>query len=138
MGGGAGADKRGRYEEKGGGQWVGSFFGEDAENERIKSAYGNYNLWAWLRYWYLDTENQVTLMLIDKGFHDYDYTEPKPKRKRHTEADNRLLGTDELMKLFLTAAPPEPKKREPETDAERIQREILEDRKLRAESRNEK
>ena len=77
-------------------------------------------------------------MLIDKGFHDYDYTEPKPKRKRHTEADNRLLGTDELMKLFLTAAPPEPKKREPETDAERIQREILEDRKLRAESRNEK
>lgn len=33
-----------------------------------------------MRYWYLDSANFVTLMLIDKGYYDYDYEEPKRKR----------------------------------------------------------
>ena len=30
-------------------------------------------MWAWLRYWYLDTANIVNLYLIDKGYYDYDF-----------------------------------------------------------------
>lgn len=26
-----------------------------------------------MRYWYLDTANQVTMMLVDKGYYDYDF-----------------------------------------------------------------
>lgn len=44
-----------------------------SHNERIKYIYGNYNFWSWIRYWYLDTANQVTLILMDKGYYDYDY-----------------------------------------------------------------
>ena len=53
---------RGRYEEKGGGQQVGSLFAEATDNEKIKAIYGNYNLWSWLRYWFLDTENYDTTL----------------------------------------------------------------------------
>ncbi len=74
-----GADGRGRYEEKGGGQQVGSFFAEATDNEKIKAIYGNYGFWSWLRYWWLDTENYISFMLMDKGFYDYDYSEPKPR-----------------------------------------------------------
>ena len=70
MGGGGGATAGGRYEEKGGGQQVGSFFSEATDNEKIKAIYGNYGFWSWLRYWWLDTENYVTFMLMDKGYYD--------------------------------------------------------------------
>lgn len=32
-----------------------------------------------MRYWYLDTANQVTMMLIDKGYYDYDFERVKAK-----------------------------------------------------------
>ena len=50
-------------------------------NERIKGAYGNYCFWSWLRYWYIDSANQVSMILIDKGYYDYDFEKiekPKP------------------------------------------------------------
>lgn len=48
-------------------------FDFSAHNERIKGIYGNYNFWSWLRYWYIDTANMVQMMLIDKGYYDYDF-----------------------------------------------------------------
>lgn len=74
---------RGRFSEKGGGQQVGSAFQASSDNEKIKALYGNYGFWSWLRYWYLDSADFITLMLIDKGYYDYDYQEPKRKRKRN-------------------------------------------------------
>lgn len=35
--------------------------------------YGNYCFWAWFRYWYLDSANYVTMILLDKGYFDYDF-----------------------------------------------------------------
>lgn len=124
------AGRRGRYEEKGGGQFVNSFTIEATENEKIKAVYGNYNLWSWLRYWYLDTENYVTWMLYDKGFHDYDYTEPKetkPKKKTNTA----LWSADRMSKIFSKAVNPNTGKSlfdAEEGDAGRIQSEILADK----------
>lgn len=34
-----------------------------------------------MRYWYIDSANFVTLMLIDKGYYDYDYEAPSEKVK---------------------------------------------------------
>ena len=34
-------------------------------------------MWAWLRYWYLDTANIVNLYLIDRGYYDYDFEKVK-------------------------------------------------------------
>jgi hypothetical protein len=79
MEGSGGASGGGRYEDKGGGQQVGSLFAEATDNEKIKAIYGNYGLWSWLRYWFLDTENYVTFMLLDKGYYDYDYEKPSGK-----------------------------------------------------------
>jgi hypothetical protein len=69
---------RGRFAEKGG-QQVTPFFESSAHNEKIKHLYGNYNWWSWFRYWYLDTVNQITMLLIDKGYYDYDYEQAKTK-----------------------------------------------------------
>ena len=41
--------------------------------------YGNYCFWAWLRYWYIDTANYVTMLLLDKGYFDYDYVSLEQK-----------------------------------------------------------
>lgn len=79
MEGGGGASGGGRYENKNGGQQVSSLFLEATDNEKIIAIYGNYNLWSWLRYWWLDTENWVTFMLMDKGYYDYDYERPCAK-----------------------------------------------------------
>ena len=66
----------GRFAEKSG-QQVTSFFESSTDNEKIKHIYGNYNFWSWLRYWYIDTANQVTMMLVDKGYYDYDFEHQK-------------------------------------------------------------
>ncbi len=100
-----GADGRGRYEEKGGGQQVGSFFAEATDNEKIKAIYGNYGFWSWLRYWWLDTENHTSFMLMDKGFYDYDYSEPKP-RKPKRPTDTTLMSDDEVAAILSTAVIP--------------------------------
>ena len=100
-----GADGRGRYEEKGGGQQVSSFFAEATDNEKIKAIYGNYGFWSWLRYWWLDTENYTSFMLMDKGFYDYDYSEPKP-RKPKRPTDTTLMSDDEVAAILSTAVIP--------------------------------
>lgn len=61
-------DKKGRQ--------VNSWFDVSAHNDKIKHIYGNYNLWAWFRYWYVDNVYKQTLMIIDKSYYDYDY-DPK-------------------------------------------------------------
>lgn len=35
-----------------------------------------------MRYWYIDTANQVTMMLIDKGYYDYDFEHKKAVAKQ--------------------------------------------------------
>lgn len=99
MGGGGGASAGGRYEEKGGGQQVGSFFAEATDNDKIEAIYGNYGFWSWLRYWWLDTENYVTFMLMDKGYYDYDYETVKtsPVTVPHEQSEER---TQRMMDRF--------------------------------------
>lgn len=36
-------------------------------------------MWSWLRYWFLDTENYTTFMLLDKEYYDYDYEKPSER-----------------------------------------------------------
>lgn len=51
-----------------------------------------------MRYWYLDTANQVTMMLVDKGYYDYDFERVKAQAqllwedtvKSETETRNLL------------------------------------------------
>jgi hypothetical protein len=100
MEGGGGASGGGRYEEKGGGQQVGSLFAEATDNEKIKAIYGNYNLWSWLRYWYLDTENYVTFMLLDKGYYDYDYEAVKETVRRNETQEQKDKRTQKMMDRF--------------------------------------
>lgn len=50
-------------------------------NEKIKSVYGNFGFWSWLRYWYIDSANLVNMILMDKGFYDYDYEKTAPQAK---------------------------------------------------------
>lgn len=88
---------RGRFAEKGGGQQVGSAFQASSDNEKIKALYGNYGFWAWLRYWYLDSADFITMMLLDKGYYDYDFSEPKekhnvPKHNRTHEQTQDLFS----------------------------------------------
>ena len=62
----------GRFGDKKGRQII-SAFEESTHNEKIKGIYGNYNFWSWFRYWYLDSASYIQMMLIDKGYYDYDY-----------------------------------------------------------------
>lgn len=102
--------------------------------------YGDYGLWAWLRYWWLDTENYVTLMLADKGYHDYDYTEPPVKRKL-TPAQRQIWSDSKLASLLGRAINPATGRRIADeqaelgigaghAEAERIQRELRRDKGL--------
>lgn len=97
MEGGGGASGGGRYEEKGGGQQVDSLFAEATDNEKIKAIYGNFGLWSWLRYWFLDTENYVTFMLLDKSYYDYDYEKPSER----TEAALTAAKSDDELETKL-------------------------------------
>lgn len=109
MGGGGSATAGGRYEEKGGGQQVGSFFSEATDNEKIKAIYGNYGFWSWLRYWWLDTENYVTFMLMDKGYYDYDYERPSVKTKAvMTAAKSEAELAEQLSRMGFGKAPSNP------------------------------
>lgn len=58
---------------------VGSLFSEATDYDRMKAIYGNNGFWSWLRYWFLDTENYVTFMLLDKDYYDYDYEKPNDR-----------------------------------------------------------
>lgn len=121
---GGGASGGGRYEEKGGGQQVGSLFSEATDNEKITAIYGNYNLWSWLRYWFLDTENWVTFMLLDKGYYDYDYEAVKEKRK--LTAEDREIWSSEKLNAILGV---KPKKKT--LTAEELQAEVMAEEKVK-------
>lgn len=55
----------------------------------MKSIYGNFGLWAWLRYWYLDSADYITLMLIDKSYYDYDFSEEAIEKRKANRRHNR-------------------------------------------------
>lgn len=61
----------------------------------MKAVYGGNGFWSWLRYWYIDTENYITWMLLDKSYYDYDYEAAKEKR-RLTEEDKKLWSQEKL------------------------------------------
>lgn len=74
--------RSGRFAEKGG-QQVASAFQSSTGNEKIKAVYGNYGFWSWLRYWHLDGADFVLLMLMDKGYYDYQKMKPVLRSKQH-------------------------------------------------------
>lgn len=125
---GGGASGGGRYEDKGGGQQVGSLFAEATDNEKMKAVYGNNGFWSWLRYWFLDTENYVTFMLLDKGYYDYDYEKPSERTEAAlTAAKSDAELAEELKRIGLT---PKPKKKT--LTPEQLQAEVMkEERKKR-------
>ena len=49
-----------------------------------------------MRYWYIDSAAFVTLMLIDKGYYDYDYEQPKEIFK----VLNAVKNDDDLKSLL--------------------------------------
>lgn len=69
-------------------------------------------------------------MLVDKEFHDYDYTEPKEKKNRNV--DKSLLGKDKIASIFSKFSNPKTGKEEGINiaKAEKIQKEILEDKNI--------
>ena len=76
------------------GRQVDSWFSLSTHNDKIKYIYGNYNFWSWFRYWSVDTIYQQTLMIIDKGFYDYEY-QNKPKLTNPNE-----ISDEEAKNLF--------------------------------------
>ncbi len=48
-----------------------------------------------MRYWYLDSADFITLMLVDKGYYDYDFSEPKHK-KRINPSEVTILSDAEV------------------------------------------
>lgn len=121
---------RGRYEEKGGGQQVGSLFAEATDNEKIKAIYGNYNLWSWLRYWLIDTENWVTFMLLDKSYYDYDYEKPSVR----TEAALTAATSDDELEAKLRGMGLNVRPKKKTLTAEELQAEVMAEEKLAAKS----
>lgn len=71
-------------------------FAATSDNEKIKHVYGNYNLWSWLKYWYIDTYNIVNFIMIDKGFFDYDF-EPTAKIIR---MEDTVKSEEEVVSLM--------------------------------------
>lgn len=41
-----------------------------------------------LRYWWVDTENYITFLLLDKGYYDYDYEKPNARTIAALDAAN--------------------------------------------------
>ena len=94
--------REGRFAEKGG-QQVGSVFQSSTDNEKIKAIYGNYGFWSWLRYWHLDSADYVLMMLMDKGYYDYDYE--AVKEKPVLTAEDREIWSQEKLHAILGVKP---------------------------------
>ena len=128
MEGGGGASGGGRYEEKGGGLQVGSLFAEATDNEKIIAVYGNNDFWSWLRYWFLDTENYVTFMLLDKGYYDYDYEKPNER----TEAALTAVKSDDEIAARLRDMGLNVRPKKKTLTPEELQAEVMAEEKKRA------
>ena len=50
-----------------------------------------------MRYWHIDSPEYHTLLLLDKGYYDYDYEHVKEKAKRHEQSEER---TQRMMDRF--------------------------------------
>lgn len=99
---------RGRFAEKGGGQQVASAFLASVHNERIKAIYGNYCFWSWLRYWFIDSKDYLEMIMLDKGYYDYDFEDRhdylldrlkklKPKSDEELQQKFTALGLGNVM-----------------------------------------
>lgn len=66
----------------------------------MKAVYGNNGFWSWLRYWFLDTENWVTFMLLDKGYYDYDFEAVKETVRRKETQEQKDKRTQKMMDRF--------------------------------------
>lgn len=64
--------------------------------------YGSYGLWPWLRYWFLDSENYVAFMLLDKGYYDYDYEAVK---EPVLTAEDKEIWSQEKLHAILGVRP---------------------------------
>lgn len=129
MEGSGGASGGGRYEDKGGGQQVGSLFAEAADYDRMKAIYGNNGFWSWLRYWFLDTENYVTFMLLDKGYYDYDYEKPSER----TEAALTAAKSDDEIAAQLRGMGLNVRPKKKTLTPEELQAEVMREEQLKQE-----
>ena len=97
-------------------------FDESTHNEKIKHVYGNYNFWSWFRYWYLDSVNYVTFLLLDKGYFDYDYE--KTEREDIVRWEDTVRSDDEIREIMAGFGIGVQRKKKPET-LEEIQNYII-------------
>ena len=85
--------------------------------------YGNYNFWSWFRYWYVDSVNYVTMLLLDKGYFDYDYEKvsaPAPV----VDWESTIRTEEELHEMLAGFGFGVKKKKKPET-LEEIQEHVI-------------
>lgn len=85
--------------------------------------YGNYCFWAWLRYWYIDSANYVTMLLLDKGYYDYDFEKTEPVEKPVLWEDT-IKSDEEVRGLLAGFGFSQFKEKKPET-LEEIQNHII-------------
>lgn len=95
----------------------------------MKGVYGSTGFWAWLRYWWLDTENYVTFMLMDKGYYDYDYSKPSEDYKT---VKNEAKSEEELARRLQNMGFGI-KKKQPLTP-EQLQAEVMEEERKKQQS----
>ena len=62
--------------------------------------YGNNGFWSWLRYWYLDNADKTLLMLMDKGYYDYDYAEVEKKEQEETHPPREKAAMQDIFARF--------------------------------------
>jgi hypothetical protein len=86
--------------------------------------YGNYCWWSWFRYFYLDSCNLVTMMLVDKGYYDYDFEKTKAPVSKVTYNWEDTIKSDEEVDGILAMFGMSAKRTKPKTDEE-IQSYIL-------------
>lgn len=89
-------------------------------NEKIKQIYGNYGFWSWFRYWYLDSVNYVTMLLLDKGYFDYDFE----KVAREVKWEDTVKSDEEVADMLSMFGMGPKARKKPET-TEEIQNYII-------------
>ena len=53
-----------------------------------------------MRYWYLDNADKTLLMLVDKGYYDYDYAEVAKKEREEIRPPREKTATQDIFKRF--------------------------------------
>ena len=101
-------------------------FEESTHNEKIKHIYGNYCFWSWFRYWYLDSANYVTMMLLDKGYFDYDYE----KTEKVVKWEDTVRSDDEIRDIMAGFGIGVKREKKPKT-LEELQQYIIKEEELK-------